>query len=117
MGFEWVQSLGNTGMHILFLVSTVAALMVALGCLYRVAIIIFFLGFTYIELIDVTTYLNHYYFISLIAFLMIWLPANRDYAVDVWLKPEMQRTQVPAWTIHSIRFQMAVVYFFAALPK
>lgn len=117
MGFEWVQSLGNTGMHILFLVSAVAALMVALGCLYRVAIIIFFLGFTYIELIDVTTYLNHYYFISLIAFLMIWLPANRDYAVDVWLKPEMQRTQVPAWTIHIIRFQMAVVYFFAGLAK
>lgn len=117
MGFDWVQPPGNTGMHILFLVTAFAALMVALGYCYRVAIVIFFTGFTYIELIDVTTYLNHYYFISLVAFLMIWLPANRDYAVDVWLKPQMRRTQVPAWTINIIRFQMAVVYIFAGLAK
>src|SRR5688572_9424357 len=73
-GFEWVTSLGNPGMYILFAVVIMASLLIALGLFYRIAAIIFFLGFTYIELIDVTTYLNHYYFISLVSFLMIWVP-------------------------------------------
>ena len=67
-GFGWVQPLGTAGMHLLFGVLIVAALLIALGLFYRPAIVVFFLGFTYVELIDVTTYLNHYYFISLVAF-------------------------------------------------
>src|SRR5215216_6130151 len=70
-GFEWIKTLGDPGMYILFLVVIIAALFIALGFFYRIAAIVFFVGFTYIELIDVTTYLNHYYFISLVAFLMI----------------------------------------------
>ena len=59
-GVEWVQPLGDTGMHLLFFALMVASLLVALGLFYRPAIVIFFLGFTYVELLDVTTYLNHY---------------------------------------------------------
>lgn len=116
-GFEWVKPLGNTGMHILFLIVLAASLMIAAGFLYRLAAVVFFLGFTYIELIDVTTYLNHYYFISLVAFIMIWLPANRRYAVDVLLKPAGRRTEVPAWCIWILIFQISVVYIFAGLAK
>ncbi len=116
-GFEWVRPLGHTGMHVLFLCLTLAALAIALGLFYRVATVVFFLGFTYVELIDVTTYLNHYYYISLVAFLMIWLPANRDYSGDVRLRPGTRRRQVPLWCIGILRFQMAVVYVFAGLAK
>lgn len=116
-GFGWVRPLGNAGMHVLFIVVLLAALFLAIGFLYRWAAVVFFLGFTYIELIDVTTYLNHYYFISLVAFLMIWLPANRLYAVDVRLRPEKRRTEVPAWCIQVLIFQLSVVYVFAGLAK
>lgn len=116
-GFGWVHPLGQTGMYALFAMATLAALLMAAGFLYRIAAIVFFLGFTYIELIDVTTYLNHYYFISLVAFLLIWLPANRAYAIDVLLRPEKRRSLVPAWCVGIIRFQMAVVYVFAGLAK
>ncbi len=44
--------------------------------------VLFFLSFTYIELIDKTTYLNHYYFISILSFLMIFLPANACFSID-----------------------------------
>lgn len=117
MGFEWVQPLGNAGMHLLFLIIIIAALFIAVGLFYRAAAIVFFLGFTYVELLDVTTYLNHYYFISLVAFLMIWLPANRDYSLDMLMRPDKRRKQVPAWTIGILRFQMAIVYIFAGLAK
>lgn len=116
-GFSWVQPLGSTGMHVLFLLLIISAVLIMLGCFYRVAIIFFFLAFTYVELIDATTYLNHYYFISLVAFLMIFLPANRAYALDVYWRISKASTQVPAWTIGILRFQLAIVYIFAGLAK
>ena len=74
-GFEWVKPLGNYT-YILFIICGLAAIFIALGFKYRMAIITFFLSFTYIELMDKTIYLNHYYFISMMSFLMIFLPLN-----------------------------------------
>ena len=116
-GFEWVKMPGSPGMYVLFSLVIVAALFIALGFFYRIAAVVFFIGFTYIELIDVTTYLNHYYFISLVAFLMIWLPANRKFSLDVRLRRTAPLNAVPAWTIGIIRFQLAIVYIFAGLAK
>ena len=116
-GFGWVQPLGDTGMHGLFFTLIACALLVALGLFYRPAIIVFFLGFIYVELIDVTTYLNHYYFISLVAFLLVWLPANRYYSLDAEFGLITPRRLVPRWTIGILRFQMALVYVFAGLAK
>jgi len=117
MGFEWVKPLGATGMYLLFGIIAASALCIAMGLFYRAAAVLFFIAFTYVELIDVTTYLNHYYFISLVAFILIWVPAGSDYSLDVLRKPERRRQFVPAWTIGIIRFQLALVYFFAGLAK
>ena len=65
-GFEWVHPLGDTGMHLLFLLAGVSALGMAAVFLYRITAVAFFLSFSYIELIDATNYLNQYYFISLV---------------------------------------------------
>ncbi|MFT3936157.1 MAG: HTTM domain-containing protein [Chitinophagaceae bacterium] len=116
-GFEWIKPLPGIGMHIVMAIVLLSTVCIVLGLFYRIAALIFFLGFTYLELIDVTTYLNHYYFISLVAFILIWLPANRYYAMDVWRKPSVKRELVPAWTIGIIRFQLGIVYVFAGLAK
>jgi hypothetical protein len=116
-GFDWVRPFGSFGMHLVFFVIGLAAFFILLGFIYRLAIVVFFIGFTYVELLDVTTYLNHYYFISLVAFLMIWLPANRSYSLDTLMYPDKRRQMVPSWTIDILRFQMAVVYVFAGLAK
>ncbi|WP_336516937.1 HTTM domain-containing protein [Pollutibacter soli] len=116
-GFEWVKPLGETGMHLLFLIIILSTVLITIGLFYRLSMIVFFIGFTYVELIDITTYLNHYYFISLVAFIMIWLPAAADFSVDCKRNPSSRRLLVPAWVVGSIRFQMAVVYIFAGLAK
>lgn len=116
-GFDWVKPLGEIGMYAVFAVLAVTAVMVMLGLFYRVAIIIFFLCFTYVELIDKTTYLNHYYFISVMAFLMIWVPANRYFSVDTRLNPKMSVSHVPGWTITIFKLQLLLVYFFAGVSK
>jgi len=117
MGFDWVRPLGETYTYILFLVMGIAAFMVLIGLWYKVAQLVFFVSFSYTELIDVTNYLNHYYFISIVSFLLIFLPANRSLSADVYLCPAKKRTHVPFWMIGVIRVQMGMVYFFAGLAK
>ncbi len=117
MGFNWVQPLNSMGMHLVFIGIALSALAIALGFWYRFAIVTFFLLFTYVELIDVTYYLNHYYFISVVSFIMIWLPAGRFFAIDVKLNPATRITEVPKWMVGSIRLQLAIVYIFAGLAK
>ncbi|MBR9845648.1 MAG: HTTM domain-containing protein, partial [Algicola sp.] len=114
-GFEWVKSLGDYN-YLLFFICGISALFIAFGLKYRLAIITFFLSFTYIELIDKTTYLNHYYFISILSFLMIFLPANAYFSVDNILKKQYI-TKIPKWTIDSIKLLLGIVYVYAGLAK
>lgn len=117
MGFDWVRPLGDTGMHLLFGLLLLTSLTIALGFFYRISIFVFFMAFTYIELIDVTNYLNHYYFISLISFLLLWLPAHRYFSLDVYFRPKLRKRYVPLWTVGILRLQVALVYFFAGIAK
>lgn len=117
LDMRWAKPLGSAGMHLLFLVMAISALLITLGWFYRIAIIAFFLSFTYVEIIDVTNYLNHYYFISIVSFLLIFLPVNRYFSIDTRRNPSLQRTYVPAWTTGIIRLQLGLVYFFAGLAK
>jgi len=116
-GFEWVQPFGKMGMYALLAVITISAAMVMLGFFYRIAIITFFLSFTYLELIDATNYLNHYYLVILLAFLMIFLPANQQFSIDSWRKPSIKVSHVPAWMISILIFQISLVYICAGLAK
>lgn len=116
-GFSWVQVLPEFWMYFLHGLMLLAAIGIMLGAFYRLATVVFFLTFTYVELIDLTYYLNHYYFVSLVALLMIWLPANASHSVDVRRNPALHRSTIPAWTINIIKFQIAIVYVYAGLAK
>ncbi|MFW6053621.1 MAG: HTTM domain-containing protein [Persicimonas sp.] len=116
-GFDWIQVLPPTWMYAVFIALAVLSLMVALGLFYRVAIIGFFLLFTYVELIDVANYLNHYYLVSLIAFLLCFLPANAAWSVDARLRPQIRREKTAAYHVWLLRFQVGTVYFFAGVTK
>ncbi|MFD0796975.1 HTTM domain-containing protein [Maribacter chungangensis] len=115
-GFEWVKPVGEFT-YVVFLICAIAAIFVAIGYQYKAAIIIFFLSFTYIELMDKTTYLNHYYFISLLSFVMIFLPASTYFSMDAARNPQKAHQYVPAWTINCIKLLLGIVYFYAGLAK
>jgi len=116
-GFDWVQPLGDWGIYFLFSLICLSALCIMLGYYYRLAAVLFFLAFTYVELIDKTNYLNHYYFVSIISFLLIFVPANRSFSLDILRKPALQLKKVPAWTINIFKLQLGLVYFYAGLAK
>ena len=115
-GFEFVKPLGQFT-YLIFVICGLASLGVALGYKYRISIITFFISFTYIELMDKTTYLNHYYFISLMSFLMIFLPANAYFSLDAARNSSKRFQYVPRWSIDSVKLLLGLVYFFAGLAK
>ena len=114
-GFEWVKPIGEFT-YLIFLVCAISAFMVAIGYKYYLSIIIFFLSFTYIELMDKTTYLNHYYFISILSFLMIFLPCNARFSVDSLIYKK-KYALIPKWNVDTIKFLLFIVYFYSGLAK
>lgn len=116
-GFGWVEPLSPAGMHAAFVALVVLSLMIIIGLFYRAAIISFFVLFTYVELIDVSNYLNHYYLVSLLALLLCFLPANAAWSVDALIRPSIRRAKTAAYHIWLLRFQIGVVYFYAGIAK
>jgi hypothetical protein len=115
-GFEWVKPMGIYT-YALFALCSLAAILVALGLWYRWAMAVFFLSFTYIELMDKTTYLNHYYFISVLSLIMLFLPASAYFSLDAWRKPKRAFQRVPRYTIDVLKLLLVLVYFYAGLAK
>lgn len=116
-GFHWVEPLPRVGLYTVFFLMLLCCLGILLGFYYRLAAVLFFLSFTYIELIDLTYYLNHYYFVSVVSFLMILVPAHRYFSCDVMRNPSLLLTKVPRWTIFIFKLQIAIVYCYAGLAK
>ena len=116
LGFEFVKPLGYWGMHALFILMALAALGIMLGYRYRLSTALFFVAFTYVELIDKTNYLNHYYFVSLVSFWLLWVPAHATFSLDARRKGT-QTPQVPRWTVLLLQGQLALVYCYAGVAK
>ena len=114
-GFEWVKPVGEYT-YFIFILCFVSSLLITVGYKYKISMITFFLSFTYIELMDKTTYLNHYYFISILSFLLIFLPLNATFSLDNLINKK-NYDKVPRWTIDSIKLLICIVYIYAGLAK
>lgn len=115
-GFEWVTVPSNFT-YVLFAICFLTALTIAVGFKYRLSIIIFFLAFTYIELMDKSTYLNHYYFVSVVSFILIFLPAHNYFSLDAFLRPNLRFQYIPKWSIDVLKLMLSIVYVYAGLAK
>ncbi len=115
--FDWAVPLPGAAMYGLFAVLLGLSLCIALGYRYRLAVAAFFVGFTYLQLVDRANYLNHYYLISLVALLLLVVPAHRSCSLDVRARRVARATAVPAWCVWLLRFQVGLVYVFGAIAK
>jgi hypothetical protein len=117
----FVQPLGATGMRVVFWTIAAAGALVAAGLFYRAAIATLFVAFTYVQLIDVTNYLNHYYLVSLLTLLMSFMPLGACWGLDGLLRARLTgqpaRTTLPGWCYALLRTQVAVVYTYAGVAK
>lgn len=113
-GFEWVQPFSPGLMYGLYGVMGASALGLCLGVWARVSALSFFLSFTYAELIDKTTYLNHYYFVSVVSFLFVLFPSDAAFS---WTARRRGQAAAPRLAYWTFRAQVAMVYLFAGLAK
>ncbi len=141
-GFAWLRPLPDPFMTLVCVLLGLAGLMVALGAVYRLSATVMFCTWTYIFLIDAVQYNNHYYLMVLLAFLMIWMPAERCFSIDRrrakstagsrpswWGLPTLRTPalatnesdycsgDVPFWCVFLLRAQWTIVYFYAGLAK
>lgn len=116
-GFGWVHPLPDEGMKGLFLGLGLCAFCVVLGFFYRIAATLFFLGFTYVFLLEQARYLNHFYLVCLFSFLLIFVPAHRAFSLDCLRRPGIRTGTAPTWALWLLRAQICVVFFFGGLAK
>jgi len=115
--WQWIKPLSANGMYIVFIGLGISSFCICIGLLYRINTILFFLLFTYTELIDKTYYLNHYYLVCLLSFWMMLVNAHHHFSIDSLLFPKIKRKSVPQWQIVIFKLQLSIVYFFAGLGK
>lgn len=119
-GLSWIAVFPAWILYSLFVSLLFLAVFISLGIFYRISVLCFFLIFSYINLLEVAVYLNHYYLVCLLLFLLIWVPADR--ALNIFHifrifknKSILETDPVPAWNLYILRFQIGVVYFLVEL--
>lgn len=115
--FSWITPLSGRGMYVVFGLMCLCAICIVLGLLYRLNTVLFFLLFLYVELLDKTYYLNHYYLVSILTFWLAVVPAHRLYSLDTLIFPGIKSERCAWWHILIFKVQLSVVYFFAGLAK
>lgn len=103
VGFGWVPQPSAPVVAGLVATMGAAGVLLALGRWPRWAAAGLLVALGWIELIDVTTYLNHYWFMTLLAALCVVTPTRHATVARGWV-----------WLV---RFQVGVVYAFAGLAK
>ncbi|HZW62074.1 MAG TPA: HTTM domain-containing protein [Flavobacteriaceae bacterium] len=117
IGFEWLQPLPGNGMYFYYLVMGILGLFIMIGYKYRLSIIGFTVMWTATYLMQKSSYNNHYYLLILLSALMVFMPANRYFALDAKYNPKLHRYAMPQWCVLVFIFQMFIVYTYAALAK
>ncbi|MCH2202743.1 MAG: HTTM domain-containing protein [Fuerstiella sp.] len=116
-GFDWVQTLPGNGMWILLGVLGVLSVFIIVGLLYRLSMFLFFLGFSYLFLLNQINYLNHFYLVCLLALVMTFLPAHQSLSLDALIRPRIRSKVAPAWSLWLLRIQVAIPYFYGGIAK
>ena len=116
-GFEWVKLWPGEGIYWHFVATKIAALMLAAGLLTRVAAAIASFCVAYVLLVECHIYVNHYYLMSCLAALMVFLPAGRRWSIDALLGFEKKSLVASTWQLWFLRFQLGIPYFFGAIAK
>lgn len=115
--FDWISPWPAFGMHLHIIIMGIAALGIMAGLFYRLSACVYLLTYSYVFLIEQTTYNNHYYLIILFALLFTVTNANASASVDTLRSNQTGFGCVPYWNVLIFRAQFIIVYFYGGLAK
>lgn len=117
IGFEFLEPLPGNWMYVFFCVMGVGGILVMIGFKYRMAIIFYAISWTYVYLLQKSSYNNHCYLLMLLNYIMIFLPANISVSVDARLNPAMRKEHMSRWVYVFIITLIGIVYAYASVAK
>ncbi|KQC30285.1 HTTM domain-containing protein [Flagellimonas eckloniae] len=117
IGFEWLQPLPGNGMYIYFAIMGTLGILITLGYKYRFSAFAFAIMWAGVYLMQKTSYNNHYYLLMLLAFIMAFLPAAKDFSIDAKLNPKSRSHTMFNWIRWIIILQLFIVYTYASVAK
>ncbi|MCW7472864.1 vitamin K-dependent gamma-carboxylase [Leptospira levettii] len=117
-GWGWVPNLPPTFTYLLFIILLLSSIGILFGYFVRTNLLVFTIGFTWFHFSDATIYLNHYYLVSILGFLL-WLSPISKYDTPIfgiqnWIQTPMPITKL--W-VYAFRLQIGLVYFFGGIAK
>lgn len=143
---DWIHPWGGDGMYVHIIVMGIAGICIGLGLFYRISSLVFAFCYTMIFLIDKTNYNNHYYLISMLAWIMIFLDANAVASMDNVIRKGGKKARIlalifgnvfflinefmeknlrkwkpsvniPKWNLFILQAMFFIVYFYGGLAK
>jgi hypothetical protein len=117
IGFGWMEPLPGNGMYVLYSIMGVAGLMIMLGYRYRMAMLFYAIAWTYVYLLQKSSYNNHCYLIMLLNWLMVLLPAHRSVSLDAKFGYVERREHHGRWINLFIIAFLFIIYSYASIAK
>lgn len=117
IGFEWTNFLLGETMYYIFGFLGLMGWLIALGAFYRMATLLFALGWSLVYFMQKEHYNNHYYLVMLVAWFMVFIPAHRYKSLDTWLWPQIRTNFTYYWVRLLFIMQLLILYTYAALAK
>ena len=113
---QFVTPLPYPFMDILIWMMLLASVMIAIGFLYRYAVGLFLVTFTYLWLIDKGFFNNHYYLITLLSILLLFVKGNAWGTLGRLIKRKPIH-YIPNWQVFILKAQIFIVFFIAGIHK
>jgi len=110
--FSFLHPLPEQGMKFLLLLMLFASVGIILAKLYRISVITFLVSFTYLWLLDKSYFNNHYYFMSLMVFLMYFIKPNQSSKGIFNFSGTVHH-----WQLFVLKAQVFIVFFVAGIHK
>lgn len=106
-GFEFLTQFPDGAIKFLYALLLIAPILMLIKRIFKIAIVLYLLAFSFFFLVEQSYYNNHFYLIIL--YTAFWL----------FYKPEKvgSKLYIPGWMLFLFQFQLFIVYFYGGLVK
>lgn len=116
-GFPDLPFVNGVAMKAIVFLLGLSFVALAAGWYYRVVKWICCLGFAWLFFLERAAFLNHWYLTLLICVLLLWIPANCRFSLDVKFGNIAPSDRLPTWMRLAVVSLCGIVYFMSGLSK
>lgn len=114
--FHWVQEYPDLSFY-LPLVLFISGIALSIGLFFRVSSVLCLILISYGFLLQPEFYLNHFYMLIILLFLLCISPAHRSFSIDKYLFPSRHGVYAPGIYLFLLKAQLEIILIYAGLVK